>query len=132
MLRSDPVREVDRLLEAPGNDDCTVAFPRLPGNALPGEFLKLLFDLSGYLLAELPVSGNQDGRGQLIMLGLRKEIGRDMRRSPAAVVDHQDLGRSGDHVDADLPEDQLLRGRDIDVPRAGDLVDLGNCSSTVG
>ncbi len=43
-----------------------------------------------------------------------------------AIVDNQNLARSGDHVDIDQPEDQLLGGRNIDIARAGNLVDLGD------
>src|SRR5262249_56714157 len=39
------------------------------------------------------------------------------------VGQHQHLGRTGDHVDADLAEHQPLRRRHVGVARADDLVD---------
>src|SRR3954468_21688536 len=57
------------------------------------------------------------------MLGLRKEIHRHPFRRRAAVADHQDLGGTGEHVDADLAEHLTLRLGDIDVARTHDLID---------
>ena len=71
---------------------------------------------------KLRISRDQDGGGKFVMLRLGEEIGGDMGRGAAAVVDDQDLARTGDHVDPDLAEDQLLGGGHIDVAGAGDLV----------
>src|SRR5690349_23835664 len=57
------------------------------------------------------------------MLGLREEVHRDPVRLGPAVADDEDLRRSRDHVDADLAEHLALRGSDIGVARADDLVD---------
>jgi len=66
------------------------------------------------------------------VLGLREEIrGGPLRRS-RPVAYHDDLRRSGDHVDADDAEDLALRLRDISVSRADDLVDAGDGARTVG
>ena len=66
------------------------------------------------------------------MLRLGQQVGRDVGRVAAAVVDDQDFARAGDHVDADLAEDQLLRGRHIDVARPGDLLHPRHGCGAVG
>ena len=48
------------------------------------------------------------------------------------VGDDQDLGRPGDHVDADAAEDTPLGRRDIGVARADDLVDRRDRRGAVG
>ena len=58
------------------------------------------------------------------MLGLADEVGRDDRRVCGIVGDDGNLGRSGEHVDADFAEqralrlgDELVAGADDDVGR---------------
>src|SRR6185369_2173339 len=65
------------------------------------------------------------------MFRLGKQVGGNVGRTAAAVVDYQYLARTGNHVDADLSEYQLLGGGDIDVPGPGDLVNPRNCCRTV-
>ena len=50
----------------------------------------------------------------------------------AAVGDHQDLGRPGDHVDADRAEHAPLGRRDVGVAGADDLVDRRDRRGAVG
>ncbi len=66
------------------------------------------------------------------MFGLRQKVGGHMLRVAAAVVDHQNLARSGDHVDVDLTEDLLLGRGHIDVAGAGNLVDPWHAFGTKG
>jgi len=49
--------------------------------------------------------------------GLAEQIERDPIRIGGAVGQHQDLAGSGDHVDADLAEDQPFGGGDELVAR---------------
>ena len=65
------------------------------------------------------------------MLCLREKVGGNVGRGAAAVVDHQDFARPGDHINADLSEHQFLGGGDINIARPGDLVDLRDCGGTV-
>ena len=58
-----------------------------------------------------------------VVLGLRQKIGGNPLRVVVAIGDHQHLGRTGDHIDADRAEDAALGGRDIGIARTGDLVD---------
>ena len=60
------------------------------------------------------------------MLGLRQQVQRDPVRVVVAVGDHQNLGRSGNHVDANPAKHPALGGGDIGVARAGDLVHRRN------
>src|SRR6266702_2761558 len=66
------------------------------------------------------------------MFRLGEEVGGDVGRVAAAVIDHEDLARPGDHVDADLAEYQLLGGGNVDVSRPGDLVDPRDRGGAVG
>ena len=85
MLRGNPVGEGYRLIKTGGNNYRTVALPRFPGNALPGKFLELLFDLYCNICTECPVSRYQDRRGKFVMFRLGEQIRRDMSRRAAAV-----------------------------------------------
>ncbi len=66
------------------------------------------------------------------MLGLGEQVGGDVGRVAAAVVDHQDFARPGNHVDADLTEDQLLGSCHVNVARPGDFVHFRNGGGAVG
>ena len=67
--------------------------------------------------------GDQDGRGQRVVLGLADQVGGDVHRVGAGVGQHRDLGRAGLGVDADDAAHQALGGGDVDVARPGDQVD---------
>ncbi len=66
------------------------------------------------------------------MLGLREKIGGDPVRIAGPVGEDQHLGGSGDHVDADLAENQALGGGDIGVARPDDLGDRSDGLGAVG
>ena len=57
------------------------------------------------------------------MLGLRHEVDGDEARIGRLVGHDAHLGRTGDHVDAHIAADELLRSGHERVARAGDLVD---------
>ena len=99
---------------------------------LAGELRQLLFHLRCHRFAEAAVGGDEDGRGKFVVLRLGEQVGGQMGGGAAAVVDDEDLGRTGNHVDADLAEDQLLGGGHVDVARPGDLVDPGDGGRAVG
>ena len=78
------------------------------------------------------VRRKQDRLRHLVVLGLREQIHRDPVRIGAAVGDHQDLRRAGDHVDADRAEHAPLGRGDVGVAGADDLVDLRDRRRAVG
>ena len=78
------------------------------------------------------VGREQQGLRGFVVLGLRKEIHRQPVGRRAAVGNHQDLRRSGDHVDADLPEHLALRLGDVDIARPDDLVDARHGRGAIG
>ena len=57
------------------------------------------------------------------MLGLAEQVGGDDHRVGRLVGDDEDLGRAGDEVDADLPEQPALRLDDVRVARPDEEVD---------
>ena len=57
------------------------------------------------------------------MLGLAEQVGGENPRIGRLVRNDQDLGRAGDEVDADLPEEAPLRLDDIRVSGSGQEVD---------
>ena len=60
------------------------------------------------------------------MLGLGQQVDGDPGGVLGGVGHHQDLRRSGDHVDADGAEHLALGGGDVDVAGADDLIDRGD------
>ena len=63
---------------------------------------------------------------RFVVLGLREQVHCHPVGMRAVVGDHQDLRRTGDHVDADDAEHAPLRGRDVRIAGTDDLVDLRN------
>ena len=57
------------------------------------------------------------------MLGLAEQVGGDDHGIGRLVGDDEDLGRAGDEVDADLPEEPALRLDDVRVARPDEEVD---------
>jgi hypothetical protein len=54
------------------------------------------------------VRAQQDALRQLVVLGLAEQIHRDPVGGRAAIGQHQDFARAGDHVDADRTEHPRL------------------------
>ena len=73
-------------------------------------------------VGELGGVGDQDGRGQRVVLGLADQVGGDVHRVGGGIGEHGDLGRAGLGVDPDDAADQPLGRSDVDVARAGDHV----------
>ena len=69
---------------------------------------------------------DQVARRERIVLRLRHQIDGDQRRVGGLVRHHAHLRRPGDHVDAHVAGDDLLRRRHVRVARAGDLGDGRN------
>ena len=73
------------------------------------------FDAVGQLLTV----GDQDGRGERVVLGLTDQVRGDVLGVGAVVGQYGDLGRPGLGVDADDALQQALGRGDVDVARAG-------------
>ena len=67
--------------------------------------------------------GHQDRGGLGVVLGLRDEVGADVRGLCRVVGEDRDLGRAGLGVDADDALEVALGGRDVDVARPRDEAD---------
>ena len=81
---------------------------------------------------KLGVGRQKHGLGEFIVLGLAEQVHRDPVGIRSAVADHEDFGRTGDHVDADAAEYMALGSRHVGVARTDDLVDAGNRLRAVG
>ncbi len=57
------------------------------------------------------------------MFGLRQQIGGDPIGIVVAIGHHQDLGRTGNHVDTHRAEHLALGGRHIGIAGSDDLID---------
>ena len=60
--------------------------------------------------------------GEAAILGLADQVGSDDHRIGSLVGDDQDLGRAGDEIDADLPEQPALGLDDIRVARTDEEI----------
>ena len=78
------------------------------------------------------VVGDEDRLRRRVVLGLGQKIGGDPGGIVVAIGDHQDLGRPGDHIDADGAEHLALGGSDIGVARPHHLVDRTHCLGAIG
>src|SRR5207247_3146000 len=89
-------------------------------------------DGGGDSFGELGGVGQQDGRGELIMLGAGEEVGGDEGGIGVGVGDYKSLRGAEDAVDADFAEELLLGERYKDVPGTADLVDSRDGLGAVG
>ena len=115
-----------------GDDDRAVLRPGGPRDGAAVEGLEALRDGCGHGLAEGSAGGDQDRLRAFVVLGLGQQVERDPVGVVVGVGDDEDLGRAGDHVDADAAEDPALGGGDEGVAGAGDLVDRGDGFGAVG
>ena len=132
MLRSYLVAEGSRLCQITGENNRAKVINRLTGYRSTRQLLKLGFQLLGHLTAKGFISGNQDRSGQFVVFSLGQQIGGNMRRVAAAVVDHQNFTRPGDHIDINRAEDQALGRSDVNIARPGNLIDPWDGCRTIG
>ena len=83
-------------------------------------------------VGERGIVGDQDRLRAGVMLGLGQQIGSDPVGMAGLVGEDQHLGGPGDHVDADLAEDEPLGGRHIGVAGPDDLGDRRDGRGAVG
>ena len=113
-------------------DDRAEVAPARAGDLRPRQVGELRLDRGRDRVRERRAVGDQDRLGELVVLGLAQQIGRDPGRVLVAVGDHQDLRRPGDQVDADPAEHLPLGLGDIGVAGADDLVDRADAGGAVG
>jgi len=65
-------------------------------------------DLPLHRLGQRPAGGEQDGRCQRVVLGLRQQVGRHPGRAGALVGHHHPHGRPGQPLQPPPPVDLLL------------------------
>ncbi len=109
-----------------GVDQRAAPFERRANHVAPRHRGQQALDLLPDLGDVVGVGAEQNALRQLVMFGLAEQVHRHPVGRCAAIGEHEDFTRPGDHVDADLAEHTALRARHIGVPRAGDLVDRGN------
>ena len=82
MLRSEGVREFRCFIERPDDYDGAVFVDRFAGNGSCSQGRQLAFDLRRYLRGQAFGSGEQDGAGVGIVLGLSQHVCREEPGSP--------------------------------------------------
>ena len=132
VFRRDEVRGFDRLGEIIGHDDLAVGVHALPRDRGAGQKRNLPLKLGLHGLGQRFAVGHKHRRRELVVLGLAQKVGRDPGGVRAAVGQHENLGRPGDHIDADLAKDLALGRRDIDVAGADDFIDGRHAFGAVG
>ena len=83
-------------------------------------------------VAKRRVVGDQDCLRGFIVLGLGEQVDGDQARIVGGVGQHDDFGRAGDAVDADMAEYLALGLGDVGVAGADDAVDRGDAGGAVG
>ena len=104
------------------DDDFAEIGPRLAGDIGGRQDRQQPLDLGHGVARELLGIGEQDrGRGRAV-LGLAEQVGRAHFGVDGVVGDDQRLGRPGEQIDADAPEQLPLGFRDVGVARPDDHV----------
>ena len=86
----------------------------------------------GHRVQEGGVRGNEDGLCHLVVLGLREQVHRHPVGRHRTIRHHQDLGRAGNHVDADGPEHPALGLGHIGIAGTDDLVHRTDGAGAMG
>ena len=103
-----------------------VLLPAFARNGTIGQPTELPFDLFPCCLDKPLVVADQHGASLRVMLGLREQVGCQPCRRGAVVGKDQNLGRTGERIDADASEQLAFRFRDPRVARSCDQIDAGN------
>ena len=132
MLRRDDVDGLNRLVHIIGHDDFAVGVHAGAGNGGAWQLRNLHLQLGLHGLGQLPAVGDQHRAGQLVMLGLAQQVGGYPCGVAAAVCQHQNLGRAGNHINANLAENLALCRCNVDISGADNLVHGGHALGAVG
>ena len=123
MLRRDAVRQRGGFVHICHGDDRTKIAPAGSGNVASRQFGQHSVHRLGHGLRKIWIIGDQQRLRAFVMFRLAHQIKRQPGRVIVPVSDHQDLGRTRDHVDTYLAEHPPLGRRDKGIARPGDLVD---------
>ena len=123
VFRRDPVNQRQCRFQIVGQDHGTEFVPALLHDLCPGQRLQVRIDGGDDVIGERRIIGDHDRLRGGIVLGLAEQVGRDPGRIVLRIRQHQNFGRSGDHVDPDGAEDFSLGGGDIGISRPDDFVD---------
>ncbi len=105
MLGCDFVDECGRVRKLAHDDDGAMVLPRARRDVAAGKDCELAFHFFRHGIGERGIIGDQDRLRRGIVFGLGEQIGGDPGRIVGAVGDDENLGRSGDGIDADAAED---------------------------
>jgi hypothetical protein len=114
-----------------GDDGAEIA-PRRAGDFGARQCLELRLHRLLDLIGERGVVGDQNRLRAGVVLGLRQQVGGDPIGVSRLVGEDEHLGRTGDHVDADLAEHQTLGGRHIGIAGSDNLGNRRNGLRAVG
>ena len=123
VLEREGVGERVRLVEVVDDDDLPPVAPCRLGVVLGGHAGQELLDVRQHLLAELARGGDEHRRRLGTVLCLREQVDGGEEGVGVVIGDDEDLGGSGEQIDADLAEELALGLGDVGVARSGDEVD---------
>ena len=132
MLGCDHISHSAGVLQVVKHDGAAVVRHALLDDVPARELLCLPLHLARNGLCLCHGIGQQDGGSQLVVLGLTEQVGGNVGRVGGVIGNDQHLGRTGDHVDIDRAERQLLGCRNKGVARTNDLVHLRDKARAVG
>ena len=132
VLGRELVREVDCFGDALGEDDAAAGFEALAGDGGAVEGREAFVDGLRDGFGEISGVREEDGGGELVVLGAGEEVGGDEGGIGVGVGDDEGLGGAEDAVDADFAEELLLGEGDEDAAGAADLVDARDGLGAVG
>ena len=132
VFRGNKVTNLGRLVQIAAQDQPAARGDRGADDGLARHRRHQFGDAGLHRVEEGRVRGDEDGLRQLIVLGLGKQVHGDPVRVGLAVTDNQDLGRPGNHVDADGPKHTALGLGHIGITRADDLVHLRHGRRAIG
>ena len=131
MLRGNDVHGVNGLVHIVRHNDLAVGVHAGAGDGGAGQLWDLHFQLGLYGLGQLGAVRYQHGAGQLVMLGLAQQVSCHPGGVAAAIRQHQNLRRPGDHINANLAEHFALGGGNVNIAGADDLIHRGNALGAV-
>ena len=132
VLGRDAVADGTGLFHAGRLDQRTTAVQALGDDLGAGHFRQQAINGGLHLIDIGRIRAQQDGLRQFIMFGLAEQIHRHPFSGSAAIGQHQNLARAGNHVDAHGAEHAALGAGHIGIAGAGDLVHLGDGGCAIG
>ena len=128
----DAVGDADGVIHTLDQNDRAVVPPARFGDRTARQGGELPGDGGDHGLGQRGIIGDQHRLRGGIVLGLRQQIRRDPRGIRGCVGDDDDLGRSCDHIDADLSENLPLGRGDIGIAGTDDLGNSADRPGAVG